>query len=309
LLPLCLAAPAHAACGSASCTLLNDRFALGTWDHVGWSADVRVESVSQDRLRSGSHAVDPAQVSNEDALERYTRNINVVTTLERSFNMNASLALRLPVARRDHLHDLIDETSGALGPSERWHFTRLGDVQLLARWQDTRQAPDASWAVTGGLKLPTGNFRVTNADGVRAERALQPGTGTTDLVVGLAWRRLLTGADALNLQATWVQALNSREQFRPGRHIELAAGWSHAFNPTLSAVLQASVASKARDRGAQAEPDNSGSTFVSVSPGLNVAVGAQSLIYGFVQVPVQQRVNGIQLVPKTSFAAGYTTSF
>jgi hypothetical protein len=309
LLPLAVATPSQASCGSAFCSLLNDRFALGTWDHVGWSADVRTESVSQTQLRSGTHNISASEVTGEEAIERHTDNTNLVTTLERSFDMNWSLALRVPVVRRDHLHDLIDETTGALGPSESWQFTRLGDIALLARWQDARQAPEASWAVTGGLKLPTGSIDVSNADGARAERALQPGSGTTDLILGLAWRNLLTPADALNLQATWVQALNLREQFKPGRRFELGAGWSHAISPVVSAVLQANLVDKARDIGAQAEPDNSGSTSVFLSPGVNVAVGAMGMLYGYLQVPVYQRVNGIQLVPKTSFALGYTASF
>jgi len=33
------------------------------------------------------------------------------------------------------------------------------------------------------------------------------------------------------------------------------------------------------------------------------------VLYGYVVVPVYQRVNGIQLVPRTSFAIGYTAVF
>lgn len=301
--------PAHASCGSSYCSLLNDRFALGTWDHVGWSADFRLESVTQNRLRSGTRTIAAADVTGEEALERHTRNTNLVTTLERSFDMNWSLTLRVPVVRRDHLHDLIDETSGAIGPSEQWRFTKLGDVQVLARWQDARYAPDSSWAVTAGLKLPTGSKTVTNADGTRAERSLQPGSGTTDLVLGVASRRMVLDTNALNLQATWTQPLNTSEQFKPGRRIEVAAGWAHAYNPTVSAVLQANLVHKARDSGNQAEPDNSGSTTLSLSPGVSLATGARSIVYAFVQLPVYQKVNGIQLVPKTSLAIGCTTSF
>lgn len=304
-----LIGPAHASCGSSYCSLLNDRFALGTWDHVGWSADFRIESVTQNRLRTGTHTIAAAAVTGEEAIERRTRNTNAVTTLERSFDMNWSVTLRVPVVRRDHLHDLIDDTTGAIGASEQWRFTRLGDVQLLARWQDARDAPDSSWAVTAGLKLPTGSKTVANADGTRAERALQPGSGTTDLVLGVASRRMVSGTEALNLQATWTQPLNSSEQFKPGRRIEAAAGWAHAYNPTLSAVLQANLVHKARDSGNQAEPDDSGSTTLLLSPGVSLATGDRSIVYAFVQLPVYQKVNGIQLVPKISLAIGCTTSF
>jgi hypothetical protein len=33
------------------------------------------------------------------------------------------------------------------------------------------------------------------------------------------------------------------------------------------------------------------------------------VVYGFVQVPVVQQVNGVQLVPRASLAAGWTHSF
>jgi hypothetical protein len=305
----CTAAPAFASCGSDFCSLLNDRFAMGTWDHVGWSADLRLESVRQNRLRSGTHSIAPADVTGEGALERRTTNTNLLTTLERSFDMNWSVSLRVPLVRRDHQHDLIDQTTGDLGPSEAWRFTRLGDVQWLARWQDAADAPNSSWAVTAGFKLPTGSHTVRNHDGTLAERSLQPGTGTTDLVLGTALRRMLSGNDALNLQATWTHPLDSRDNYKPGARVELGAGWSHAIDARFSTVLQANFVRKARDRGDQAEPDNSGSTTLWLSPGLSAAVGARALVYGLVQLPLYQRVNGIQLVARTSWAAGYARSF
>ena len=42
----------------------------------------------------------------------------------------------------------------------------------------------ANAGITFGLKLPTGKFDVANDRGDKAERSLQPGTGTTDLIVG-----------------------------------------------------------------------------------------------------------------------------
>jgi hypothetical protein len=306
---LALSAAAQASCGSAFCTLLNDRFALGLSDHVGWSADVRLEAVTQNRLRQGTTTISASDVTDEDAIERHTRNLNLVTTLERAFDAHWSVALRVPVVRRDHLHDVLDPDTGAVGPSEQWKFTRVGDVQALGRYQETSATQAWSWAVLGGLKLPTGSRSVTNDDGVRAERALQPGSGTTDLVLGASLRRVFRFTDALNLQATVTQALNSREDFKPGRRSELSAGWSHAMSPQWSTVLQLNLAHKGRDSGAQAEPENSGSTTLSLSPGLSFATATHDTVYGFVQLPVYQKVNGIQLVPRASLALGWTHSF
>ena len=68
-LPLSLTGvTAFASCGSAFCSLMTDRYAQGTGEpHVGWSADLRIESVTQSRLRSGTSNIDASQVTDEEA--------------------------------------------------------------------------------------------------------------------------------------------------------------------------------------------------------------------------------------------------
>ena len=305
-----LATSATAACGSAFCTLMTDRFAQGTGDaHLGWSADLRLEFVSQTQLRSGTRNIDSSQVTGEEAIERRTINQNLVTTLDYGVNADWSLSLRAPVVRRHHEHDLIDGTTGLASTPQQWRFTKLGDVQLLARRQFVADDVSTAFALFGGLKLPTGSTRVVNSDGARAERALQPGTGTTDAVIGLAARHVLGGADAAVGQVGVSVALNQQEDFRPGARFEGSVGWSHAFSPDWGTVLQVNAQHRASDRGAQAEPLNSGSTTISLSPGLTVSVGRASTLYAYAQVPVYQSVRGIQLVPRTLFAVGLTRDF
>jgi hypothetical protein len=294
---------AHASCGSAYCTLMTDRYAQGSGDpHLGWGVDVRLEAVTQDRLRSGSQDVAADTANDEGAIERRTRNLNLVTTLDYGFNGDWSLSVRVPVVHRDHLHDL------EAGGSERWTFTRPGDVQVLARRQFLPGDGSTSYALFGGLKLPTGSTDVRNGDGSRAERALQPGSGTTDLVLGLAARRAVGYADALVGQASLAQALNSDESFKPGRRVEASLGWSHAWSPTLGAVVQLNLQHKARDAGEQAEPENSGSTTLNLSPGVTLGIGRGTL-YAYLQLPLLQKVNGLQLVPRHALALGWTHDF
>ncbi|HEY9025931.1 MAG TPA: hypothetical protein VIP05_16640, partial [Burkholderiaceae bacterium] len=204
-----VAVAARASCGSAFCTLMTDRYAQGTGEaHLGWSADVRLEAVTQDRLRSSTHNLDASEVTGEEAIERRTKNLNLLTSLTYGFNADWSFTLRVPIVRRDHLHDMVDEETGELTLPEQWRFTRLGDVQAIARRQFASADTSLSYAVFGGLKLPTGTTKVTNGDGSRAERALQPGTGTTDLVLGVAGRKAIGGVDALIGQLGLTQALN-----------------------------------------------------------------------------------------------------
>jgi hypothetical protein len=309
-LSLAAAFGCEASCGSAYCTLMTDRYAQGAGEpHLGWSGELRLEQVTQDRLRSGTHRIDASEVTDEEAIERRTRNLNLFTTLGYGFNEAWSVSLSVPALRRDHQHDLFDEGGSGATTPERWRFTRLGDVQVLARRQALLADAATSYALFGGFKLPTGTRSIVNADGARAERSLQPGTGTTDVLLGVAARRALSGSDALFGQATVAHALNSREAFKPGTRLDLAGGWSHAFSERLGAVLQLNLRKRGRDKGEQAEPDNSGSTRLDLSPGLTVATGAASTLYGYLQVPVYQHVNGIQLVPRYGFAAGWTKDF
>ena len=305
------AAASHASCGSAYCTLMTDRYAQGAAgeQHLGWSTDVRLEMVTQNRLRSGSSSIDASQVTGEDAIERHTKNLNLITTLSYGFEKGWSVSLRAPVVRRDHLHDLVDEQTGLPSTSEQWRFTRLGDVQVIARRQVLLDGGATAYALFGGLKLPSGSISVRNANGSRAERALQPGTGTTDVVLGAAGRRAIGLNDALIGQASVSQALNSREDFKPGARLELSAGWSHAYSQRVGTVVQLNLRKRRHDSGAQAEPANSGSTTLDLSPGVTLAVGSSSTLYAYVQLPLYQRVNGIQLVPSNALVVGWTSDF
>ncbi len=310
ILVMLAASPAIASCGSAFCTLMSDRYAQGAGEpHLGWSVDLRMESVSQQTLRSGTTTLSASQVTGEDAIERHTKNTNLLTTLSYGFDQHWSFALRIPVVKRDHLHTLIDKDSGLPGDDEQWRFTRVADVQAIARRQFVVNGGAASFALFGGLKLPTGSIDINNADGTRAERALQPGSGTTDVVFGVAARRALGLSDALIGQASVSQALNARENFKPGMRVEFSAGWSHAFSANIGSVVQLNLRHRKPDIGAQAEPANSGSTSVDVSPGITVSVGKASTLYAYLQVPVYQKVTGIQLVPRASFALGWTSDF
>ena len=131
----------------------------------------------------------------------------------------------------------------------------------------------------------------------------------TLLLVCLAARHVLGGTDAVVGQVGLTVALNQQEEFRPGARFEGSVGWSHAFSPDWGTVLQVNAQHRVSDRGAQAEPLNSGSTTIGLSPGLTVSVGRASTVYAYAQVPVYQKVSGIQLVPRTLFAVGWTADF
>ena len=115
--------------------------------------------------------------------------------------------------------------------------------------------------------------------------------------------------DALIGQVSFSAALNKREEFRPGARVEASVGWSHAYSEGLGAVLQLNLRHRGHDSGDQAEPDNSGSTTIDLSPGVTVGLGHDTTVYAYVQLPLYQKVTGIQLVPRHSLAVGITKDF
>jgi hypothetical protein len=57
------------------------------------------------------------------------------------------------------------------------------------------------------------------------------------------------------------------------RRRNLQLGWAHAPNHEWSAVLQANLSQRGHDSVESAEPTLSGSTTLSLSPGVSVALG------------------------------------
>jgi hypothetical protein len=168
----------------------------------------------------------------------------------------------------------------------------------------------SSAGVIFGVKLPTGKHDVANAEGEVAERTLQPGSGTTDLLIGAYYQAALPlhGASWFARAEASLPA-NSRDHYKPGKSLGLDGGYRYALNDNVALMAQANFSAKARDSGAGAEPEDSGSRTLSVSPGIVFTLGRNAQLYGFVQKPVYQSVNGVQLTAGWSWLIGVSARF
>ena len=302
---------AAASCGSAFCMVDTQWSMQGVTTTSGTRLDLRYEYINQDRVQNGRSRIGVGEIP-RDHDEVQTVNRNFVGTLDHSFNENWGIAATLPVVRRYHFH-IQNEDDGAQTP-ESWKFTELGDLRLLGRYQftPTESAEHAlgQWGLYFGAKLPTGSYKVTNRDGERAERTLQPGTGTTDALFGAFVRRALPLKELSWFAQGLVQfPLNSREDYKPARRLFLDTGLRYEAGERLALLLQANGLIRGRDSGAQAEPEDSGGRSLWVSPGVSYAFTKNIQAYGFMQLPLYQYVNGVQLVATRSFVFGLSTRF
>jgi hypothetical protein len=84
------------------------------------------------------------------------------------------------------------------------------------------------------------------------------------------------------------------------------AGTAYQFSSHANLLLQLNGKFQGKaDVGETGEPgENTGGTFVYLSPGLNVDVMPHLSAYGYLQIPVYQRVNGIQQTSRYNIQFG-----
>ena len=303
---LCAAPNALSGCGSAFCMVNTDWASQGEWTETGGKFDLHYEFIDQDQPRAGAEAVAVGQVPQQHDEVR-TINRNWIAQFDYNFGANWGVSASLPLINRDHQH--IDNRQGTK-LAEQWHFTEIGDARVLGRYQFSlhTEAPSAM-GIALGIKLPTGKFDIANEDGETAERMLQPGTGTTDLLAGVFYNRALGRPGSIFIQARLESATDSRDRYRPGDRVFLDFGYRYPLTSKLALQAQLNAALKEHDRGDNAEPDDSGGKFLYLTPGLSYAATRSVQVYGFVQLPLYQYVHGVQLTADWAVLAGASWRF
>src|SRR3569623_3217147 len=301
LLPLA----ATASCGSAVCTINTDRDTQPPWQDNATRLDLRMEMIHQNQLRSGTDKTTAAGVTGEHD-EIKTLNRNMVASVSHAFSSSLCVTLQAPLVSRDHPH----VSNGVGGPDpESRNFTRLGDVRVLAhlRLDDAQSAHGQAYGLIGGVKLPTRSPKVRNADGELAERALQPGSGSTDVIAGGFVSGYLA-QPGWHTQMNWQHAVSERQDYQPGDHVSLDAGVTYPLG-AVHALAQINLLWRGHDSGSNAEPADSGGKYAYFSPGLAVPVGHNAQIYGLVQLQLYKSVNGTQLTADWAATLGLTMHF
>jgi hypothetical protein len=312
-LPFIIGMPAQAlaSCGAAFCTIDTSWDVQGGWSEPGARIDLRYESINQNQPRSGGRDIAFGEIRRHHD-EVFTRSRNWVGTFDYALNADWGFSASLPLVDREHLH--IHNHQGEALP-ESWDFRAAGDLRMLARYRlwapESRDPPSTGAAgVHFGLKLPTGRIDVRNAAGEAAERSLQPGTGTTDALLGVFVTQSLPLKDLSWFAQGLLQVpLNARERYRPGERVTLDAGLRYDASEQWSLLLQVNTVLRGRDRGVEAEPLDTGGTSVWIAPGASYAATKDLRLYGFLQLPLLQYVNGVQITATKAVVLGINARF
>jgi hypothetical protein len=303
--------PAGASCGSSSCPIDVASHEQPTSGLL--RLDASFQYIDQNAPRAGLHRAAVGEVPNPEHNE--VRTINRVWTLRGDYDVDErwGAGLVLPMINRSHDHISVDS-----GSDEHWSFTGLGDITVQGRFAALMKAGPQSPGVTlsAGVKLPSGRTDARN-DTEQAEVTIQPGTGSTDLVFGAAYSqsvaraKTLTGAYAyvpVFASVTYKQNNPGSRGYRFGDGVETTLGGAYTALRDLDLLAQVNLRVHLRDYNGATGEDTSftGGNFLYMSPGLRWRFARGLSAYGYLQLPVYQRVNQEQLTADRHWLFGLT---
>lgn len=319
LMGLAIAAPLQVfACSSCGCTLSSDWENLGFSSTSGFKIDVRYDYLNQNELRTGTHSISrSAAAADPNAeVEKYTRNNYLTVGVDYSTNPDWGVNVQLPYINRNHT--TLGAGSDGVSPGDgAYHSSTssIGDIKVIGRYQGFTE--QHNFGLLLGLKLPTGSHTKTGSltDGsgpAVIDRGLQPGSGTTDAIIGAYY------VDAFNhdwgyfTQAIVQKPLDTSDGYKPGDSLNLNLGLRYQGFDDITPQLQVNARFVEHDHGQSADgayAPGTGGTLVYLSPGATYRVNKQVKVYGYVQLPIYQDVNDLQLTPRWTASLGFNYAF
>lgn len=302
------------ACASCGCSLSSDWESQGLVAEPGWRLDLRYDYIKQDQLRSGSNAVSRGAypLPQDREIEQVTTNRYYTVALD--YSPNRDWGVNVQTLFVDRFHQTV--TPSDPGPSTNTavsesNTNKLGDIRVTGRYTGFNETHNIG--IIAGLKLATGdyrqNFRSGPDAGAPLDRGLQAGTGSTDLILGAFHTNALSRDWDYFARGQWQHAMSTKDDYRPGDTVSLSFGTRYLGFEGVTPELQFNLQRRSKDSGNNADADNSGGTLAYLSPGVTLDVSKQAKVYGFIQLPIYQHVEGLQLAPRWTATAGVRYAF
>jgi hypothetical protein len=303
------------ACATCGCTLNADA-AMGYSTMPGWRLSLEYDYIHQDQLRGGTHAI--SGVPNGFELEHDTLNRYLTAGVDYSPNADWNIDLRVPYVIRTHSTYGAYDSSQPLPPLSDSRSSSLGDIKLIGSYQGLLEMHNLGLQL--GVKLPTGQygtdvrFRSGPAAGSPLDASLQPGTGSTDIIVGAYYYQPISRNFDFFANLQFQRAVKSKQDqpgsdYRPGNSATVSFGVRYDENPKWVPQLQMNLLHKSVDQGALADIYSTAGYVAYLSPGLTAKVAGNLHAFGFAQLPVYSDLVGYQLFPRYTFSVGMSYAF
>lgn len=189
-------------------------------------------------------------------------------------------------------------------------ITGLGDISLIASYNlysDAPIRPEKRVTVGFGLKTPTGDHGAKNAKGKPVHMMMQPGSGSWDAIVFADFMRAFYPL-VLKGTAVYQHTGKNNKGFSFGNHYSIDLNAIYNVAPFLNLGLEANYLKTEKDDDDDGyytniagslpdNPENSGLTSLLGGLRAQVKIPNKPLSFDLLyQVPIHQKVNGIQQV-------------
>lgn len=239
------------------------------------------------------HATTPASAgqNNDKRLET-----NFVTVGgQYMFNRSWGAMLEIPYWERNYKGAYDGNNDDVM----RFNMNSIGDIRLLGMW--TGWSEDMSTGLLYGFKVPSGDWHYPPFD-----RDTQIGTGSTDMLFGaykmgkVPFFTLMDRPFNWFLQGMYDLPFAFQDHYKPGSEFDGSVGVDYDFGVVgplteLAPIMSLLGSDRARDRGTNAAPQDSGYDRVQIAPGIETAWKSLR-VYADIELPIFRNMNGFQLV-------------
>jgi hypothetical protein len=331
---------AQAACGAVQCFVV-----IGSQQQVPEKGTMTMNFLynytPQRSLLDGTNGVIPAVNQQQRKLildhHRELSTITQTVTLDLNYGVTEQFGVQVtaPYIKRRHEHiDGLGESNGGAGTPRQFSDGSLGDLRVTAKYN---VAPGLRQAVVLGLgvDLPTGETNARDSSGGIMEAPLQTGRGQVGLI-GSAYQTytLIPGTLSEYAFGSYRHTFRNNDGYQFGDEYLLNAGLN--YTPTARVTLTAqfnyrylthdNMSASLKRSPVPGEPDfgvdtitvdplirdrrvpNTGSTYLAVTPGIQVSVSDLTSVYFYSQVPIARDFNN-NIAQGTSFVFGLTRFF
>ena len=197
--------------------------------------------------------------------------------------------------------------------THRFNPDGLTDLLLAAKYRFYR-GPLGQFALIGGVKMPTGRREVRNSAGEAIEPAATAGSGSWDVVAGLAYSTYLTAQLTLDTSVQYTLR-TEHDDLKIGDRFDAGLAMAYRFTreieqyPQVSIFAEANVRHLRRSEEAGEGDENTGGTALFLSPGARIRFSKHAAFAVAPQFPAVQDLNGEQLETSFKITAAFTLSF
>jgi hypothetical protein len=200
----------------------------------------------------------------------------------------------------------------------------LGDASAMVLYRlyaNGEIKPTDAFTLGCGVKAPTGSFTETKSSGKLIHAHMQPGTGSWDPLLSLVYTKMIEQF-LLQSDVTYQYTTRNRQgyEFGDSTSVNLSAKYAVVRELNIGAGLTYLHIGKASDKNGNYydpatnsslmdDPANTGGRSIWLSPEIQAFPFKNGMVYAKYQVPVWEKVNGIQLVTDYRLLLGVSYVF